>query len=275
MPCLQDLAHMDAALSVTIALPLKQSADSVFRYEGAGRSDHMLFYVQKGSLSYAQNGQEYLRIHPQDILFLPSGSCYTSHPLTPEGLEGRFVRFCLTDAEGKSIRLGDRPELIFTDSAGHFEEAFEELSRYSMQSHGRLKTLALLAKLLDDLIEATAQADDKDSITPALQYMSGHLQRPVYLEKLAALCCMSERTFCRRFRKEMGEPPIAYHRRLRLRKAQELLQTGMYTVEQTAEAMGFVDAAHFSRAFARQMGYTAGSVRPDAFIVYPARTNMK
>lgn len=273
MPVLSDLMHMDAALSAKIALPLKLTGESVIHYEGSGREDHMLLYLQSGSLAYEQGGREYLQMHPRGVLFLPSGSCYTSHPVSPEGICGSFVRFALTDLHGKAVGLGARPEILFTDSSARFEDDFTELTRYSMQSHGRLKMLSLLARLLDELMEAAEQDAQGASVAPALQYMSRHLQKPVQLETLAALCCMSVRTFCRRFQEETGEPPIAYHRHLRLKKAQELLESGMYTVEQTAEAMGFVDAAHFSRAFSGHMGYSAGSVRPKGFIIYPKRRN--
>jgi len=271
MPAFPDLACMEASLFKCVALPLRLTADTAIHYESEGRKDHMLLYLQHGMLSYAQNNQEYMQIRPGDILFLPNGSCYTSRPMGAEGISGKFVRFVLLDEKGQSVSLGDRPEVLLSDASGRFEELFEQLVSYGMHSHSGLKMLSLTAALLDELIMAQTAQAAADSIAPARQYIFSHLQQPISLQKLASLCRMSERTFCRRFQQELGEAPIAYHRRLRIRKAQELLESGMYTVEQTAETMGFVDAAHFSRAFQKQTGRTAGSIRSASFIRSPKR----
>ena len=105
------------------------------------------------------------------------------------------------------------------------------------------------------------ETPDGTWLNTAQEYMSTHLQHPVTIQRLANLCHMSERTFCRRFREETGVPPIAYHRMLRIRKAGELLSSGICTLEYVAEALGFTDAAHLSRCFFRETGMHPGEMK--------------
>ena len=85
--------------------------------------------------------------------------------------------------------------------------------------------------------------------------------KDISAEELAALCHMSLSTFARRFRALTGEPPAAYHRRLRLEKSRELLESGLCSVEQAAFALGFYDKAHFSRCFQAHFGIKPGAAR--------------
>lgn len=267
-----ELEFKEVAVFNVLALPLVQPYGTVISYERLGREDHMLFYMTKGERSYAQNGEVYLRMQAGDVLLLPGGSRYTSIVTSAADSKGFFTRFNLMDFEGKKVFLEGVPQLLLSDSAGQFLSAFEELARYAMQSSGILRASALLCGLISDLIEARRQRDLlTESIDPALNYMRTHLQQPASLPLLANLCHMSERTFCRRFQAETGMPPVAYHRRLRIVKAKELLESGIYTVEQTAEALGFVDTAHFSRTFFKMMGFPAGSIRKP----YPYSTRHK
>ena len=56
-----------------------------------------------------------------------------------------------------------------------------------------------------------------------------------------------------RFVEFLGEPPIRYSARYRMRKAADLLETGA-TADEAAYAVGFSSAASFTRAFKREYG---------------------
>jgi len=51
----------------------------------------------------------------------------------------------------------------------------------------------------------------------------------------------------------MGEPPIRYCARYRMRQAADFLERGS-TTDEAAHAVGFSSAAAFSRAFKREYG---------------------
>ena len=75
------------------------------------------------------------------------------------------------------------------------------------------------------------------------------------------MCFMSKSTFHRRFLKEVGLPPNTYHLNMRIEKSRKLLKSGLYTVEEVAELMGFCDTGYFSRVFFKRTGQHAGNFR--------------
>lgn len=76
---------------------------------------------------------------------------------------------------------------------------------------------------------------------------------------LASAARLSERTLYRRLREMTGLTPAGFVRELRLQRARQLLRAGEpATVTAVAHAVGFVNAAHFGRAYARRFGYPPG-----------------
>lgn len=72
--------------------------------------------------------------------------------------------------------------------------------------------------------------------------------------ELAAECGISDAYFRRLFRQKHGISPHEYLSRMRITYAAQLLQSGQFSVEQTARLCGFVEPCHFSREFRRRTG---------------------
>ncbi|WP_121634491.1 GlxA family transcriptional regulator [Tropicibacter alexandrii] len=91
-----------------------------------------------------------------------------------------------------------------------------------------------------------------------LQATEGHDAR---LATLADLAGLEQRTFLRRFQKATGLTTTDYAQRLRIAKAQEMLQFGRLPVERIAWEMGYSDAGSFRKVFHRIVGLTPGDYR--------------
>jgi transcriptional regulator GlxA family with amidase domain len=65
----------------------------------------------------------------------------------------------------------------------------------------------------------------------------------------------------RLFNDHIGEPMMQFYRRVRLAKANELLQQSASSIIQIALATGFSSPAYFSRAFQWQYGLTPSDRR--------------
>lgn len=110
-------------------------------------------------------------------------------------------------------------------------------------------------------------AEDPQQLDPARKYdlhhpaliamvdlMISHLADPLSLEDLGQLCGITPRQLERLARAQLGESVMAFYRRLRLDKAEELLtQSGLPLVE-IALSTGFTSRSHFSRAFRARFG---------------------
>jgi AraC-like DNA-binding protein len=83
--------------------------------------------------------------------------------------------------------------------------------------------------------------------------------RGVTLDELAGIACISKFHLLRQFRRAFGLPPHAYLRQVRVKRAVEEIIRGARLIE-AAQAAGFADQAHMTRAFRRTLGYTPGDL---------------
>ncbi|WDE03402.1 helix-turn-helix domain-containing protein [Thalassomonas viridans] len=94
---------------------------------------------------------------------------------------------------------------------------------------------------------------------PVLQ-VQHHIQanygQPVKMAELAALACMSERTFLRHFSEATGLKPLAYLQRFRIQKACELLESSSQSFEQISQQVGYEDVNSFRKLFIKVIGLT-------------------
>ena len=80
-----------------------------------------------------------------------------------------------------------------------------------------------------------------------------HLNNPMFkVEDLIDPMMTSRRKLYRRVKKVTGLPPSRYIRKLRLEKARELLEIGVYpTVQEVAWAVGYQRSDYFSELYER------------------------
>ncbi|MET0535542.1 MAG: helix-turn-helix transcriptional regulator [Steroidobacter sp.] len=78
----------------------------------------------------------------------------------------------------------------------------------------------------------------------------------ISLTGLAEIAGVSRFHFARMFRRSTGETPMAYLERVRLERAQRMIQEGEHTLAEIAAAVGYADQAHFTRRFRRYFGCT-------------------
>ncbi|MFC5186399.1 helix-turn-helix domain-containing protein [Actinomadura harenae] len=97
-------------------------------------------------------------------------------------------------------------------------------------------------------------------LSDLLAWVSGRLDHPLTVEDLARRANMSSRHLGRHFRAMTGTTPLQWLLTQRIRRAQELLETGDESVDAIAAATGMGTAATLRRHFNRTVG-----VPPDAY----------
>ena len=230
------------------------------------RTSNQIFCMLSGVRDYYdENGTKIYTAVPGDVLFMPIGSAYRTIVTAPEGNHGIGVLFSLYDEHHKEIILDTQIRLIARDENQYFSQTMYKLLDYVLQGgFANLKAKELLYNLLYSIStdQSLMQKNPRlKSIMPAIRYMEDNLQTTLSIDMLAEMCFMSKSTFHRRFLTEFQMPPTSYHLKMRIQKSQDLLLSGMYTVEQVAELMGFCDTGYFSRTFKKYTGEYAGNCR--------------
>ena len=93
------------------------------------------------------------------------------------------------------------------------------------------------------------------SLAPVRRHLEANLGELIPTAALAEMVGLTESHFIRAFHLEFGLPPHAYHLRLRLALAVELLSYGLSVVT-VANECGFADQSHLSRKFKEVYGVT-------------------
>ena len=111
----------------------------------------------------------------------------------------------------------------------------------------------------------SAALSAQQAAQPALRelqaWIAGHLDEDLTVPTLAGRANMSERSFARAFRREVGETPAAYVEALRIEHARALLEQGSPSLEAVAQSAGFASAEVLRRAFHRRVGVSPADYR--------------
>jgi transcriptional regulator GlxA family with amidase domain len=102
---------------------------------------------------------------------------------------------------------------------------------------------------------------DGITLEPVLRWMEENTHRELRLEEIAAQAMMSTRTLSRRFRAQTGTTPLHWLNRIRVRKAQSLLETTNHPVEWIASSVGFGSSTTFRDQFKHLVGVSPQAYR--------------
>ena len=101
---------------------------------------------------------------------------------------------------------------------------------------------------------SSRQQRQQKIVNDTIYFLENHFKEEITLEQLAQAQFVSPAYLSRLFKEIVGESPINYLIKLRLKEAKHLLKTTPLTIKQIAQATGYQDAYHFSKSFKKQFG---------------------
>jgi AraC-like DNA-binding protein len=132
----------------------------------------------------------------------------------------------------------------------------------------------VMARLSDALIARALRAHASEAEQPgwlkglqdpqvakALEAMHAQLRKPWTLASLAKVAGLSRAAFAARFAETLGETPMRYLLRCRMRHAIRLLRDDRASLAQIAQRVGYGSEAALSTAFKRHTGVAPGAYR--------------
>lgn len=229
-----------------------------------GREENIISYTFCGSkriLDY-ESGDQYELSAPAMVL-ISKGTPYLSQTELHAGEEQGntiCVRFALSDDYGEELCF-EEPFCVWSnDRDGKILQAFRGvLSAYLATDACPMVIKARMYELLRLLCmrkNGGSLSKAARQILPAVEYIEQHPELNTSISELATMCFLSESYFRVQFREHLGCSPTDYRNRLRVEKAQELLDSSLWTTELIAEKLGFCDTSHFYRVYKKVTGST-------------------
>jgi AraC-like DNA-binding protein len=218
-------------------------------------------YYYRGEMHFASAGSVML-INPDEV--------HTGQSATPDGWRYRMLypdvdllQCAASQIAGHRVGQPYFPHTVVDDPI-----VFASLNALHLTLESSPSTLARETRLLwalADLIMRHAEArptpidfaTEPRAISVAREYIHAHYACNISLDELARLTSFSPYHFSRMFRKAVGLPPHAYLNQVRVTRAREMLAHAVPIVE-VADATGFVDQSHLTRAFKALVGVTPG-----------------
>ncbi len=220
------------------------------------RANYGLALHMGGKKEYVFDNGKRLEVGKNKIIYLPKGSNYDVYK---EILgECYAINFELSEA------VDFEPFVITVKNADKITELFKSSQKiwnikaigYEMECKANL--YRILCIMQQESIGSYMPSDKMKLIAPAVEYIHAkYTQESLSISELSALCGITPEYFRRIFRTIYGDSPLSYINRLRLTNAKELLESGMYSVTEAAEASGYIDMSHFSREFKKAYGISA------------------
>ena len=218
------------------------------------RPSHGFAIKANGSNHYRFSDGTTLTVNPGDIIYLPKYSNYTVSAL--ESGDCYAINFDLIED------LVNTPFVFTPKSFSSLLEKFKQAEhawtkRKSGYSEQCLSLLySILSVLKQEFSEQNTPSSGATTIQPAVKYINEHYYfgEEIRISELAELCGISQPYLRRLFQTLYHTTPTAYINQLRLVRAAELIDSGMYSVHDAAELSGFLDDSYFSRAFKKAYG---------------------
>ncbi len=219
-------------------------------------------HVVRGAARFELHGHEH--IAPAGSVFvIPPGAVHTGASAGRGGYTYR-VLYLLDDRLAHS-RDGDPPTVERTAIVIREQGLADALA----QAHAILgsngvaleqgEAVVRVARRLQELAgrSRVGQTAVHPAIAAARDYIHECWQEDFTLDELAHAVGLSPFHLAHQFRTQIGMPPSAYRRVLRIQAAQRLLKRG-YPPARTAVECGFYDQAHLNRHFKQMTGTTPG-----------------
>ena len=222
-----------------------------------GRPKHGFIYTVKGEIEYIfyGNDKKSITLRAGEVIFVPKG-CVYSGIYTAESTKLKIVQFDISDGNLPKYLL--KPTAIQLPNIAELIECFFKKFESHNATFYYLHCFYNMMWQIDENYFSLPKKYKK--LQPALTEITEYWNKNEAVLYYAELCDMSEVSFRRNFKEFTGKAPLEYRNDIRLNNAKIMLQSGQYTVSETAEACGFSNLSFFTRLYKKKYGHTPKKV---------------
>jgi AraC-like DNA-binding protein len=235
--------------------------------------------IEAGALGFYYRGENVIAPQGNINLCIP-GEIHTGQAVTESGWVYRMFYFDPAWFQQLASEIAYRPQSLpfFQPGVIHDDELAQSLCRLHLTlEQQETPLIEQESRLLEVLAQMIIRHADAPPVLPEAkkepltvkqikQYIETHYAENFSIDDLAQSTFLSPFHLIRVFKEEMGLPPHAFLRQVRVKRAKALLAGGE-SIAQVAQATGFTDQGHLNRWFKRLYGLTPGQYRNS--IQYP------
>lgn len=226
--------------------------------------------IERGALKFSYRGEKWLAPPGYINLVIP-GEAHDGHAGSDMGWTYRMFYLKPSLLERANFEIAGKPKERPFFKKGVLRDDY--LAGMILGLHRMLeKPGALLLEqethLLNLLTEFIQRhADDRtalrscgrenQAVNQARRYIEDNYTKDISIKELSRRCHLSPYYLIRVFRENMGIPPHAYLKQVRISRAKQLFSQGLSVLEVAYET-GFADQSHFTRHFKQITGLTPG-----------------
>ncbi len=213
---------------------------------------------QEGETVYTQGPVE-LVSNISNMVVLPKGCAYEW--ICTESGHCAIIEFDadMSYDEILPFRITDSEKIlkIFKDIE------YKRLSRESMYEMESIRdTYSVILALMAQSSARYIPYTKKEKLYPAVEYMLKNYSKKISASELASLTGFSEVYFRKVFASVYGVSPTVYIKKLRMKKAKEMLRTDYGSISDIATSLGYPNVYDFSRDFKKHVGVAPTKFNP-------------
>ena len=217
-------------------------------------------YLKEGEAEFLYEGKKY-KASAGDLIYIAKNTRYysvwTGSPrIHFYSLNYRFLNS--DDSDGFPFQI------IYGMDSKELDVIMDLYKTDPMKSLGHF--YLFIVKLYEMLVKGDSLGN-KETILPALTYISKHYSEKVSIKFLSELCNLSESYFYSKFKEIMNCSPIKYKNAITIQRALDLLLETNQSVEEISFNLGFSTPSYFIRLFKRMTGKTPGEIRTNREII--------
>lgn len=222
------------------------------------------FYIIGGTTKFELNNKT-ISCQKGDIIYLPPDSTYVSYWDKSDENAAILIQFDLTSM-GSPVLLSDDILIIHHDEHQTYLPQFILLANTFNQGRLGYNILcqSIFLNILYSLITELVKSPDPhsgSSVYKGIYYIENHYMKNINVNELAKMCSLCPTAFRTQFHNITGMSPIQYKNHLTMKKAAELLKTGMFTASEAASEVGITDVCYFNRMFKKFYNVPPGKYR--------------
>jgi AraC-like DNA-binding protein len=253
---------------------VEESSYSSLAIRDMCRPDWTISHVRQGCVQTTTGGESFwaqrgdVMIHPPQVPFCESSSSTGTHEWFASSIQvwpqlDLLQRYPVTPVV--TLRSPDEYSRIFRNLYTVWSD--------SAAPQRELLLLSLTMQLLSAIVQSwqeqgavarPASMQNDGRFAAVVAHMTLNLERKISRDELARVAHLHPGYFDRVFRSHYGMAPLQMLRDLRLRRAQDLLESTSQTLDAVAHACGLGNAAQLSRAFYARFGQAPGQYRQSA-----------